>query len=82
MEIPENGLIIGRAPFCDLQLSDEFVSAKHCRISFENGYFFVEDLGSTNGTFIDGTEIAASSAMPLAPGQDIQIGVSVLKIRV
>jgi len=78
MEIPKGGLLIGRDTFCDLKLSDEFVSAKHCRIFYENESFFIEDQGSTNGTFIDGTEIGKKSI--LKPGQSIQIGITVLKI--
>lgn len=78
MEISKGGLLIGRDRFCDLVLSDEFVSAKHCKIFYENENFFIEDQGSTNGTFIDGTEIGERSI--LKPGQNIQIGITVLKI--
>lgn len=80
MEMREEGLVIGRDSCCDLKLSDEFVSARHCKVFFKNEHFYIEDLGSTNGTFIDGTEVASSTSMPIAPGQSIQIGVSVLKI--
>jgi pSer/pThr/pTyr-binding forkhead associated (FHA) protein len=77
-QIPKEGLLIGRAPFCDLQLLDEFVSASHCKIYPENGILFIEDLNSTNGTFIDGTEIKKKSL--LQPGQNVQIGIAVLKV--
>ena len=76
--IPPTGLLIGRAPLCDLQIMDEFVSGKHCRIFFENEKLFIEDLGSTNGTFIEGTEVKGK--MPLELGQSIQIGVAELKV--
>jgi len=78
VQFPETGLLIGRDFSCDLRLTDEFVSAKHCRISFENGTFFLEDLGSTNGTSIDGMEVEKKSI--LNEGQSIQIGITVMKI--
>jgi len=74
LQIPENGLLIGRDPACDLILSDDFVSAKHCKIFFENGELFIEDQGSTNGTFVDGSELDKKSA--LKQGQEVQIGVT------
>jgi len=78
VQIPENGLLIGRSPDCDLCLTDEFVSAKHCKIFFENEELFIEDQGSTNGTFIDETQIDKKTS--LKQGQRIQIGVTEMKI--
>jgi len=78
VQIPENGLLIGRSPDCDLSLTDEFISAKHCKIFFENDELFIEDQGSTNGTFIDGVQVEKRS--PLEQGQKVQIGVTELKI--
>lgn len=78
MQIPENGLLIGRSPDCDLCLKDEFISAKHCKIFFEDEKLFIEDQGSTNGTFIDGTEVGKKSY--LEPGQSIQIGITELRV--
>jgi pSer/pThr/pTyr-binding forkhead associated (FHA) protein len=78
VQIPENGLLIGRSPNCGLRLNDEFVSAKHCKIFFENEELFIKDLGSMNGTFIDGAEVGKKSS--LEPGQSIQIGITELKI--
>jgi pSer/pThr/pTyr-binding forkhead associated (FHA) protein len=78
MQIPETGLLIGRSPDCNLCLTDEFISAKHCKIFFENEELFIEDQGSTNGTFIDGVQVEKKSS--LEQEQEIQIGVTVLKI--
>jgi len=78
VQIPENGLLIGRSQDCDLCLADEFVSAKHCKIFFENEKLFIEDQGSTNGTFIDGAQVEEKSS--LEPEQKIQIGITELKI--
>jgi len=76
VQIPEAGLLIGRSSSCDLRLEDEFTSAEHCKISVENGTFFIEDMGSTNGTFIDGEQIDRKS--PISAGQKVQIGVTVI----
>jgi len=76
VQIPEAGLLIGRSSSCNLCLSDEFASAEHCKISVEGDAFFIEDLGSTNGTFIDGEQIDRKN--PLSAGQNIQIGVTVM----
>jgi len=80
MQIPKEGLLIGRSSACDLCLADEFVSAKHCKVFFENEELFIEDLGSSNGTFIDGTEIKTQCATPIVPGQGIQVGIMEMKI--
>jgi len=78
MQIPETGLLIGRSQDCNLCLTDEFISAKHCKIFFENEKLFIEDQGSTNGTFIDGIQVEKKSS--LEQGQEVQIGATVLKI--
>lgn len=48
----QSGLLIGRAPDCDIQISDRQVSRFHARISPENNSIELEDLGSKNGTYI------------------------------
>jgi pSer/pThr/pTyr-binding forkhead associated (FHA) protein len=77
-QISTSGLLVGRSSSCDLCLTDEFISSRHCKFFFENGFFFVEDLGSTNGTFVNGTEIERKSL--LEAGQSIQIGITVMKL--
>ncbi len=46
--------IIGRDPQCDILISDAAVSRRHARIAYEQGRFFIEDLGSKNGILING----------------------------
>jgi len=75
--IPEKGLLIGRSPYCDLYIEDEYVSARHCKIFYEQEELFIEDQNSTNGTFVDGTQVKKSS---LKEGQGIQIGITEMKI--
>lgn len=63
--IPKGGLIIGRsAKKADYLISDDTdVSRVHCRVYFKNGKCYVEDLGSLNGTYIDGLKVKAESEL-------------------
>jgi pSer/pThr/pTyr-binding forkhead associated (FHA) protein len=45
-------ILIGRAPECTLVLEDDFASGRHARLSLESGVWMLEDLGSTNGTYL------------------------------
>jgi hypothetical protein len=67
---------IGREE-CDITITgDRHVSRKHAQITFENNDYFIEDLASSNGTFVNDTQIAAREPMPLRTdkGTRIQIG--------
>jgi pSer/pThr/pTyr-binding forkhead associated (FHA) protein len=58
-------LVIGRRPGCDIRLDYENISGKHCNLRFINGIWMVRDLGSTNGTTLNGAPIASEqSVMP------------------
>ena len=70
---------IGRAPGCSVPLADDtYVSQLHARIYIRDGKPFVEDLGSTNGTFLNRDRL--SKTMPLRRGDKLQIGQTVLEI--
>jgi hypothetical protein len=70
---------IGRAPGCSVPLFDDtFVSQLHARIYVREGQPFVEDLGSTNGTFLNQTRV--SGTMPLSRGDRLQVGQTVMEI--
>ena len=70
---------IGRAPGCSVPLADDtYVSQLHARIYIRDGRPFVEDLGSTNGTFLNRDRL--SKTMPLHRGDKLQIGQTVLEI--
>lgn len=49
----EQPVIIGRHPECDVQIDDGSVSRQHAKITFEHGHYFIEDLNSRNGTFLN-----------------------------
>ncbi len=70
---------IGRAPECELRLDDTYASQQHARIFGRNGSWYVEDLGSTNGTFVNEQKLAAPAM--LQPGDRIRIGTTVLEMR-
>lgn len=61
----KNEIIVGRRPSCDIRLEYENISGKHCVLRLLNGVWNVRDLGSTNGTTVNGSRIAAEqSVMP------------------
>lgn len=71
-------LTVGRADGCRIRLDDSFTSQLHARVFSKDGQFFVEDLGSTNGTFVNGSKIA--SPTPLRRGDRLKIGKTTLEV--
>jgi adenylate cyclase len=79
----EDAVLIGRhlAPKPNhLDLDDEKVSVQHARLSLEKGGLWIEDLGSTNGTWVDHKKIKPNSRIPLAASSAVLIGQTELKI--
>lgn len=72
-------LQIGRDASCDITLSDTYASQQHAKISNRNGSWVIEDLGSTNGTYLNQRKVTVPTA--LAPGDSIRIGKTVLEVR-
>src|SRR4051812_994372 len=62
--VPPRGLTIGLDPSSDLQLSDRRVSRSHAHIMVERAAFRVRDLGSSNGTLVDGVRVTDALAPP------------------
>ena len=69
--------VLGRGQDADIRLEDELVSRRHCTLSFDGKSVTVKDLGSTNGTFVDGQPV---TGCVLEPDNRLQIGKMVLKI--
>ena len=72
-------LTVGRAGGCSIVLDEQYVSQVHCRIFIRDGSVFAEDLGSTNGTWVNGSR--AVGQMPARLGDRIQIGNVVMEVR-
>jgi pSer/pThr/pTyr-binding forkhead associated (FHA) protein len=72
-------VLIGRANDSTLVLTDDYVSTRHARISLADGRWLVEDLGSTNGTYLGTRKVDAP--IPLEPGVPLRIGKTVLELR-
>lgn len=73
-------VVVGRGKDCDMQILSTEVSRQHCRISVGEDQVSVQDLGSANGTNVNGIPIQANKEIPLVPDSLIEIGP--LKIRV
>ncbi len=69
---------IGRAQDSTLVLEDDFASGRHARLVPHDGQWFVEDLGSTNGTFLNRSKV--TSPMPVPLGAPVRIGKTVLEL--
>lgn len=73
-------LSIGRASGCAVSLADDtYVSQLHARVYGRDGLVFVEDLGSTNGTFLNGHRVQAPTAVH--SGDRLQVGSTILEAR-
>ncbi|MCA9664307.1 MAG: DUF4388 domain-containing protein [Myxococcales bacterium] len=70
-------IIIGRSSDLDMVLVEDMVSRKHAKISTNGGQVIIQDLGSTNGTFVNGEKI---KRVRLREGDRILIGTSIIKL--
>ena len=75
--LPRGVVTIGRAPGCDLTLTDPDVSRQHCAITVTSAGISLRDLGSTNGTLHDGVPVEPDGAT-VQPGELIRLGESLL----
>jgi len=77
--LSEQPVTIGRAPDSTLVLDDDYVSSRHARLVPQQGRWLLEDMGSTNGTYLDRTRVSVPTVVPL--GTPIRIGKTVLELR-
>ncbi len=76
--LPENGeIVIGRSSELDMVLVEDMVSRRHAKITATGGQIFIQDLGSTNGSFVNGEKIKRAR---LSEGDRILIGTSIIKV--
>jgi hypothetical protein len=72
-------MVIGRSPDCELLVEDTYASQQHARIFGKNGSWYVEDLGSTNGTYVNDQKLVAPAM--IQPGDRVRVGTTVLELR-
>jgi pSer/pThr/pTyr-binding forkhead associated (FHA) protein len=77
--LTDEPVTLGRADDSTLVLTDDYASTRHARLVPGDGVWLVEDLGSTNGTYLDGQKVGKATPVPL--GQQIRIGKTVLELR-
>jgi pSer/pThr/pTyr-binding forkhead associated (FHA) protein len=79
LQLPlEGGVLIGRSSDCQLLLEDDYVSTRHARITLAGASYQVEDLGSTNGTFINNQRLTQPT--PFGPGDTLRIGRTLMSV--
>ncbi len=72
-------ITIGRANDSTLVITDDYASSKHARLSPRDGHWLLEDMGSTNGTYLDRAKVAGPTPVPI--GTPIRIGKTVFELR-
>ena len=72
-------VLIGRADDSTLVLTDDYASTRHARLSPRGHDWYVEDLGSTNGTYLDREKVSAPMKVPL--GTPVRVGKTVIELR-
>lgn len=72
-------VLIGRADDSTLVLTDDYASTRHARISPRGTDWYVEDLGSTNGTYMDQAKVTTAVRVPL--GTPVRVGKTVIELR-
>jgi pSer/pThr/pTyr-binding forkhead associated (FHA) protein len=72
-------IMVGRGADAAIRLDDDYVSTRHARIGESNGTFYVEDLGSTNGTYIGSSRLTQATAIQL--GTQIRVGKTTLELK-
>lgn len=79
LNLTDQPIAIGRANDATLVLNDDYASSRHARLFAQDGQWIVEDLGSTNGTYLDRQRV--SRPMPVPLGVPVRIGKTVLELR-
>ena len=78
-ELDQAPILIGRGSDAGIRLDDDYVSTRHARIAASGDQWFVEDLGSTNGTYIGTVRITQPTTITL--GTQVRIGKTILELK-
>ncbi|MCC7189825.1 MAG: FHA domain-containing protein [Anaerolineales bacterium] len=76
----QNDVVIGRHANCDIALMDEIVSAQHARLTYHHNQWWLEDLGSTNATFLNGMKLNIPAVV--ITGDEFRCGTTDFAIRI
>lgn len=79
LDLAGSEIVMGRGNDVTLPLGDDYSSGRHARLFSQNGQWFVEDLGSTNGTFLGRAKVSRPEPVPV--GVPIRIGKTVIELR-
>lgn len=79
---PDKPMVLGRSSVSDVVLGDESISRKHFQISARQGTWFIEDLGSRHGTYVQSAKLAEGQSLPLKNGDMIGAGPWLLRVRI
>ena len=79
MQLGDHPITIGRANDIEVSLQDDYASGRHARLFPQGSRWFLEDLNSTNGTFVNGERL--TRATPIEPGDDIRVGGTPMQLR-
>jgi FHA domain len=79
MDLAGTEIVMGRGNDVTLPLGDDYSSGRHARLFAQNGQWFVEDLGSTNGTYLGRAKVSRPEPVPV--GVPIRIGKTVIELR-
>lgn len=76
----QNEIIIGREATCDVILSDPVISSRHARLVYRNMHWWIEDLMSTNGTYLNDERVESPAI--LINGDELSIGKCILTVEI
>ena len=79
MDLPAEQLTIGRSSESGLVIRDDYTSTHHARLMLWDDHWVLQDLDSTNGTFLDGTRVTLPTEVP--PGVPVTIGTTIFELR-
>lgn len=70
----QSDTVIGRSPECQLKVASNQISRRHCQIVIRDTIVAIKDLGSANGTFVNGRQVPPEVEIPLTPGTRVMLG--------
>jgi len=74
--------LVGRSPEAHVLILDRLVSRRHARLSFHNGRWYIQDVGSRNGTYVGGEDIRGRGPVPVPDeGVEVLLGTTILELK-